>query len=106
VRRLTITYGTTYTRVVQLLSEEPALAAPLSSECPVTAGEIAYAARQESAVTLADALIRRTEAGSAGHPGATALGRASQVMAAESGWDESRTAAEMTAVNEFYKLPA
>jgi glycerol-3-phosphate dehydrogenase len=106
VCRLTITYGTTYTQVVQLLTDEPALALPLSKDCPVTVAEITYAARHESAVTLSDALIRRTEAGSAGHPGAEALSRAGQVMAAELGWNESKTAAEIAAADEFYKMPA
>ena len=36
------------------------------------------------ALTLADALIRRTEAGSAGHPGADAVEAAATLMAAAS----------------------
>jgi glycerol-3-phosphate dehydrogenase len=106
VRRLTATYGTTYPSLLQLMASVPRLASPLSASCPVTAAEIVHAVRQESAVTLADALVRRTEAGSAGHPGAAALASAAQVMADELGWDEVKMAAEMAAVEEFYRLPA
>ena len=67
--------------------------------------EIAYAAREEMAVTLADALLRRTEAGSAGHPGADAVSRAADVMAAELGWDSARRQSEIDAVEVFYRLP-
>ena len=105
VRRLTTTYGTTYTRVVHLMNDTPALAAPLSEACPVTAAEIAHATRHESAVSLSDALIRRTEAGSAGHPGPAAVTHAAQVMANELGWDESRTNKEITETERFYLLP-
>ena len=81
------------------------MAAPLGEACDVTALEIAYAAREEMAVTLADALIRRTEAGSAGYPGADAVSRAAAVMAAELGWDEARRQREIDAVETFYRLP-
>jgi glycerol-3-phosphate dehydrogenase len=106
VHRLTITYGTTYTRVARLLLDEPSLASPLSDECPVTGAEIAHAARHESAVTLSDALIRRTEAGSAGNPGQAAVTRAAQVMRDELGWNDERLAAEIAAADGFSALPA
>jgi glycerol-3-phosphate dehydrogenase len=57
------------------------------------------------ALTLADALIRRTEAGSAGHPGDDAINRAAEVMAAELGWDERQRRAEIDEVQAFYELP-
>ena len=106
VRRLATTYGTTYTRVVQLLKDAPALAAPLSDACPITAAEIAYATRHEAAVCLSDAVIRRTEAGSAGHPGTPALTRAAEVMANELGWNESKRSEEIAETENFYRLPA
>ena len=82
------------------------LAVPLGAHCEVTALEIAYAAREEMAVTLADALIRRTEAGSAGHPGQDAILKAADVMAEELSWDGGRRTAEIAAVEAFYQLPA
>jgi len=102
--RLVTTYGTEYNRVLQLARETPTLGAPLGRKCAVTAAEIVYAARQEMALTLSDALIRRTEAGSAGHPGDDAVETAATVLAAEHHWDESRRRAEVDAVHAFYKL--
>ena len=102
--RLVTTYGTEYGRVLQIARETPALGAPLGRTCAVTAAEVVYAARHEMALTLADALIRRTEAGSAGHPGADAVEAAAALMAAEHGWDEPRRRAEIASVDSFYKL--
>jgi glycerol-3-phosphate dehydrogenase len=103
--RLVHTYGTHHTRVMALASRTPHLARPLGSACDVTGVEIAYAARVEMARTLADALIRRTEAGSAGHPGDDAIAAAADVMAAELGWDSRRRQAEIESVQAFYRLP-
>jgi hypothetical protein len=50
-------------------------------------------------------VIRRTEAGSAGHPGADALQRAAAIMARAHGWDEQRTGQEIAEVETFYRLP-
>ena len=104
ISRLVTTYGTEYGRVLQLARETAALGAPLGRTCAVTAAEVVYAARHEMALTLADALIRRTEAGSAGHPGADAVEAAATLLAAEHGWDEGRTRAEIASVNNFYTL--
>jgi glycerol-3-phosphate dehydrogenase len=105
IARLVRAYGTRYDRVLRLARETPSLAEPLASDVAVTGAEIVYAARHELAVTLADALIRRTEAGSAGHPGEDAIRRAAALMAAEHGWDAARTTREIDAVEAFYRLP-
>jgi glycerol-3-phosphate dehydrogenase len=103
--RLIRTYGTDYGCVLQLATEAPHLAVPLGERCDVTALEIAYAARKEMAVTLADALLRRTEAGTAGHPGDDAIARAVDVLATELGWDERRQQIEKDTTAAFYRLP-
>lgn len=105
LRRLAMTYGTRYDAVLQLLREDPALARPLGRACPVSGAEILYAARHEAAVTLSDAVIRRTEAGSAGHPGRDAIERAAAIMAGELEWDEWQMHHEIAEVEGFYKLP-
>jgi glycerol-3-phosphate dehydrogenase len=106
LRRLAITYGTAYEAVLELMRQDPALAAPLGKECPVTGAEILHAARHECAITLSDTLIRRTEAGSAGHPGTDALTNAAALLARELAWDETRVNNEIAAVESFYELPA
>ena len=100
--RLAMTYGSDWRTVAAAGSVAPALARPLSPQCAVTGAEIRHAVRAEAAVTLADALLRRTEAGTAGHPGTEALDAAAAVMAAELGWDATRTAAEIAAVAAVY----
>jgi len=105
VERLVTSYGTEYNRVLQLIRDEPALGECLSRSCAVSGAEIVYAARHEMAMTLADALIRRTEAGSAGHPGADAVTRAATLMAGVHGWTPEQLAREMAAVDAFYALP-
>jgi glycerol-3-phosphate dehydrogenase len=102
--RLVATYGTEYGRVLRLARQTPSLGAPLGRTCAVTGAEVVYAARHEMAVTLADALIRRTEAGSAGHPGADAVEAAATLMAAEHGWEEARRRDEIASVDNFYRL--
>jgi glycerol-3-phosphate dehydrogenase len=105
LRRLAVTYGTAYDALLQIMRDQPALAGPLGPDCAVTGAEIAYAVRQEAAVKLADALIRRTEAGSAGHPGEEAIVNAAAVMARELRWSPERARAEIAAVQQFYRLP-
>ena len=83
----------------------PVLGEPLGRHCSVTGAEILHAARHEAAIKLTDVVIRRTEAGSAGHPGADALERAAYIMARQMGWDEWRTRNEAAEVEAFYRLP-
>jgi len=105
LKRIASTYGTGYDGVLQIARDVPALARPLGADCAVIGAEILYAARQEMALTLADALIRRTEAGAAGHPGADAVERAAVIMARAHDWDAARTRQEVEAVEAFYRLP-
>jgi glycerol-3-phosphate dehydrogenase len=104
LRRLALTYGTQYDRVLALV-REPALSSPLGTSCSVTAAEVVHAVRQEAAVKLSDALIRRTEAGSAGHPGSDAIAHAAAIMSRELGWDAERIAREIDETEAFYKRP-
>jgi glycerol-3-phosphate dehydrogenase len=105
LKRLALTYGAAYDGVLQMLRDEPALAYPLGRHCPVSRAEILYAVRNESALKLADAVIRRTEAGSAGHPGVDAIEHAASIMARELKWDEWRVGNEVAEVEAFYRLP-
>jgi glycerol-3-phosphate dehydrogenase len=102
VRRLIAAYGTGFRAVLDLMDERPALAAPLSPACKVTGAEIVRAARAELAVTLADALVRRTGAGAGGHPGQEAARNAATIMAAELGWSAAQVVRELQAVDSFY----
>ena len=105
LRRIASTYGTGYDAVLQIARDTPALARPLGKNCEVIGAEILYAARHEMAFKLADAVIRRTEAGAAGHPGRDALETAAAIMAPALGWDPARTRNEIDDVENFYRLP-
>lgn len=105
LRRIASTYGTGYDSVLRIARDVPALARPLGQNCEVIGAEIVYAAKQEMALKLGDAVIRRTEAGAAGHPGADALERAATIMARAHGWDAARTRSEIEDVENFYRLP-
>jgi glycerol-3-phosphate dehydrogenase len=104
IERLIVNYGTAWTEVVT--RGDAAMLAPLGTRCEVTAAEILYAAQEEMAVTLADAVLRRTEAGSRGHPGDDALRAASEVMGSALGWSETRRQDECRAVARFYEAAA
>ncbi len=101
VARLVRTYGSRVEELLPLLAE-PGGSEALSATCPVTVAEVRHATRTELALTLADAILRRTEAGSAGHPGAEAAARAAAVMAQELGWSPARQAAEIDALAACY----
>jgi glycerol-3-phosphate dehydrogenase len=105
LRRLALTYGTAYVNVIDLMHRDRELASSLDDQSGVTGAEILHATRSESAVKLSDALIRRTEAGSAGHPGRQTVERAAAIMARELGWSETRTREEIADTERFYRLP-
>ena len=105
LRRIAATYGTGYDAVLQIARDTPALAQRLGGSCDVIGAEILYAARHEMALKLGDAVIRRTEAGAAGHPGTDALEAAATIMARAHAWDPARTRNEIESVERFYKLP-
>jgi len=104
-RRLALSYGSTHGVVLQALLDTPADRAALGVSCDVTRGEVRHAVRKELAVRLADAVMRRTEAGSAGHPGYDALQSAAQVMADELRWSPGRIKDEISDVERLYVIP-
>jgi glycerol-3-phosphate dehydrogenase len=60
------------------------------------------AARDEMAVTLADAVLRRLDMGGAGAPGRAETATVARVLAGELGWDAARERAEQAALAAFY----
>ena len=97
-------YGTDYGRVLALAAQEPALARPLDADGELGA-QVAYAVRHELAYTLEDIVLRRTGLGTLGDPGAEALEAAATIAARELGWDDARTARELSSVRASWKLP-
>ena len=103
--RLERLYGRDAEAVRAIATADPALAAPLSATCPTLGAEIVHAVREEAAIALTDAILRRTEAGVTGYPGPDALARAAAIMAPELGWDAVRIAGEIDACARVYEVP-
>ncbi len=95
---LTRVYGTRCEDVLALTSERAALAERVAAGCPVIRAEIAHAAREEMAVTLADAVLRRTALAHLGDPGEEIAAGCAAAMASELGWSAGRTSDERRAL--------
>jgi glycerol-3-phosphate dehydrogenase len=104
VARVSRAYGTEAFDVIARMQHAPALAHPLSEACPVTGAELLHGIEVEGAVTLADALIRRTSAGTSGCPDDVALSTAAALMGAHQAWSVERQQREQDEVREFYRV--
>ena len=72
----------------------------------VLGAEIVHAARDEMAVTLADAVFRRTDLSTTGDPGDGALRAAARIMGECLGWDPPQVEAELAYVRSRLRLAA
>ncbi len=102
VERLRRTYGARVGPLLELLRRQPHLARRVAREQPTVGAEIVHAARAESALTLADLVLRRTPLGSFGHPGLEALRAVAALAARELGWDDARRAREIELLEAEY----
>ena len=96
-------HGSAFGEVLALAEEQPELARALPGT-HVLAAEIVHAARGEMALTLADAVFRRTDLCTAGDPGEAALREAARVMASACGWTATRREAEVDSVQRRLRL--
>jgi glycerol-3-phosphate dehydrogenase len=98
--RLVRNHGARHVEVLRHLEpsgEDPSALALLRAE-------VRHAAREEMALTLADIVLRRSDVGAAGHPGADLLAAAARFSAEELGWSRERTADEIAAVERRYAI--
>lgn len=102
-RRLAFLYGTNAERILALGREAPDLLERVAESDAVLRAEVAYAVREEMAVRLADVVLRRTDLGSAGHPGRAALEECAGLMAKELGWTKERTQSEIAEVEKSFQ---
>src|SRR6185437_7143834 len=82
-------HGTRAAHVLALAAADPTLRQCLPGT-HVLAAEVAHAAREEMAHRLADVVFRRTELGTAGHPGQPALAATEAILRRELGWNTRR----------------
>jgi glycerol-3-phosphate dehydrogenase len=64
-----------------------------------------WAVRHEMALTLSDAVIRRTPLGALGHPGDAVAQCAAGIVGTELGWSDERRREELEALRAFYRIP-
>jgi glycerol-3-phosphate dehydrogenase len=82
-------------------NNRPELRAALGNAGDIGA-QVAFAVREEMALTLGDVVMRRTCIGQVGAPPREALEAASRIMAGELGWDEERRTREIAALAPAY----
>ena len=95
-------YGSAYQDVLQYLNVPRASTS--GDRCTVLRAEVLHGIRDEMAQKLSDVVFRRTDLGTAGHPGDEALRVCADVMSAELGWNLSRTQHELQDVNKIFSM--
>jgi len=96
VERLVTVYGSNGERMVEAMAGDPVLAERCAPGMAVTRGEVAYAVREEMAMTLEDFLERRARLFLWDpHNGLTVAAEAARLMGDLLGWDAERVTAEI-----------
>jgi glycerol-3-phosphate dehydrogenase len=103
IPHLIAAYGSRYRDVVELAANRKEWRRRIAPDFPVIGAQLVQAVRSEMAMTLADAVIRRTPLGSLGHPGEAPVNRAASIVGAELKWSDERLRAEIAAVNRFFE---
>jgi glycerol-3-phosphate dehydrogenase len=103
LRRLIYNYGSAYSEVLQYL-ESRDRSQSLDEDFAVLRAEAIHGARDEMARKLSDVVFRRTELGSAGHPGDEALRVCASAMSAELRWSAERTRAEIEETSQAFRF--
>jgi glycerol-3-phosphate dehydrogenase len=89
-------YGSNHQQLIGLTREDERLRSPLVKGLPQLCAEIVYAARSEMAVTLSDALARRTRLSIlAGEESVKSAPVAAELMAKELGWNEEEVKSQV-----------
>jgi glycerol-3-phosphate dehydrogenase len=101
---LIATHGMAWRPVLARCVKDPALASRLVPRVPIPAAAVVHAIEEEMACTLADVVVRRLPIGSASYPGDDVVAACGRIMAAMSGWDGGRLAAETDAVRDVYRV--
>lgn len=94
-------FGTRMPRVLSPAETDPSLRRYVTGT-DVTFAEIAYALRDEMAQTLSDIVFRRTELGTGGHPGETALAEVTAYVQQLQGWTLRRALDERRNIDQQF----
>ena len=88
-------YGAAHRHILHLMTGEPALAARVVPDLPVVLAQVAYAARAEMAVCLADVVMRRTPLYLSQALDRPALTACAATLARELRWSARETGAQV-----------
>ncbi len=102
IPHLVAAYGARYRDVLEVAGDRPEWRTRVGRGSPVIGAQLVWAARKEMAVTLADAILRRTPLGALGYPGEDAVERAAIIVGAELHWSHERRRREIEDVRAFY----
>jgi glycerol-3-phosphate dehydrogenase len=98
VRHLVSNYGTAYTEVLQYRHEHRSA----EGWAAIRSAEVLYGIEHEMAQKLSDIVLRRTDLGTAGHPGGGCLWDCAKVMGSRLGWDQVRMQQEVDEVSTIF----
>ncbi len=105
VRTLIYNYGTAYEKMLQHLDSCPeASHGGFSDDWGLFRAQTRFAIHEEMAQKLSDVVFRRTELGTAGHPGVEAINVCAKVMAEELGWDPAKIQQECQEVEHRFTI--
>ena len=94
-------HGSAYGDVRRVVEQAPQWGETIGTSQTLKA-EVIHAVRAEMAAKLADCVFRRTDLGTAGHPGASALRTCAELMAGELGWSRERVESELAEVQSRF----
>ena len=104
ITHLVYSYGSRIGDILRYGEDKPALLKTVSDSKEVVAAEVVNAVREEMAVKLSDVVLRRTDIGSAGYPGDSAVNEIAGIMAHELGWNEEHKEQEVNEVKSLYSF--
>lgn len=104
IAHLVAAYGSRCRQILELAAGRAEWRARVTADSPVIGAELVWAVRREMALTLNDAVLRRTPLGALGFPGEVAAERAAEIVGAELGWSDEQRGRELAALRAFYRI--
>ena len=101
-RRLVRNYGSAWSDVLRYLPTPERADRRMADSRSILTAEIRHAVHEEMAVSLGDVVFRRTDLGTAGHPGEEVLRLSAAIMGQEMGWTTARTKQELDGVERTF----
>ena len=95
-------HGARMDDILEIAGTEPKLEERLDDQSPDIGAQIVNAVRNEMALHLDDALMRRSGIGTLGRPSPQLIGKAAGLMAEELGWDGARREQEIARLSRYF----